>query len=191
MRWLLVLSIALLLASAPAAAQAPSRWTLSAGPSWPNGMRSLWGLRFRANYDLTNPNRPLRLHLEAGGLWGPTHSYFRSYEVIGGGAYGQDQTFDVAFGLSASLSPVPRARLSPYLTAGVLARQVWRHGWTVFSDASGFSSGSTTPKTLTYGQFVVPLGVGVRARLGGRPFQIEYRLLDMNHSLMFGTRLPF
>src|SRR5213594_2372953 len=109
MRWLLVLSIALLLASAPAAAQAPSRWTLSAGPSWPNGMRSLWGLRFRANYDLTNPNRPLRLHLEAGGLWGPTHSYFRSYEVIGGGRMAKirPSTLPLVYPRHSARFPVP------------------------------------------------------------------------------------
>jgi len=191
MRWLLIPSVALLFASNQAAAQTPSRWTLAAGPDWSHSTASLWGLRFRASYDLLNPDRRFGLRLEAGGLWGPTHFYSRTYRIVGGQESGENQTVDMAFGLSALFTPFPRARFSPYLTGGVLGRQVWSNGWSVFSDTTGFSMGSSTPQSRTNGAIVVPMGIGIRARIAGRQFQIEYRVHNPQQGLTLGTRLPF
>jgi hypothetical protein len=191
MRSFLVLFLAVSFISTAAAqtVPSPSRWTLSAGPSWRFNSTELWGMRFRANYDLIKPYRPLQLRLEVGGLWGPTHSFLRSY-TDGPIVLGQDQTVDLAFGLSASLSPLPRARLAPYVTFGVLARQVWSHGWEVPDGPLGLY-GSTTPQSVTFGEIVSTFGFGVRARLGGRPLEIEYRILGHHQSVTIGTRLPF
>jgi hypothetical protein len=195
MRSVLVLSVALSSGLRTAAAQeslpTPSRWTLAAGPDWSSSRSQLWGLRFRAAYDLMRPDRRLGLRLEASGLWGPTHFYSSNYQVVGGRAYGQIQTVDMMFGLSGLLTPFPRARFSPYFTIGVVGRQVWSNGWSVFSDTMGYSSGSTTPQSRTYGAIVVPMGIGIRARLGGRQFQIEYRVHNPQQGLTLGTRLPF
>jgi len=98
---------------------------------------------------------------------------------------------DMAFGLSALFTPFPRARFSPYLTGGVLGRQVWSNGWSVFSDTTGFSMGSSTPQSRTNGAIVVPMGIGIRARIAGRQFQIEYRVHNPQQGLTLGTRLPF
>ena len=65
---LLVLGVALLITTTAAA---QSRWIVSAGPQWNPLTNQIAGL-LRAEYDVLRPDRPLRLRLEAGGLWGPT-----------------------------------------------------------------------------------------------------------------------
>ena len=71
---------AALLFSVSTTAAAQSRWTFSAGPEWSGvGNNShIYGGRLRAQYDLLRPDRPLRLHLEFGGRWDPTQSYFNT-----------------------------------------------------------------------------------------------------------------
>lgn len=200
MRPLLVLSFALSFVSSTAPAQTipptPSRWTLSAGPEW--GFPSLWGLRVRADYDLVGRTSPVRLRLQAGALWGPTQ---RFYHAFGGGSeyYGMDQTVDLTFGVVAAISPVPRARMSPYLTIGVLARQAWSHGWTQARNAAGSTFSAIPEATRMFGDVIIPVGLGIRANIGGRSFQLEIRRLyggnsqgfGMRNSLTFGTSLPF
>jgi hypothetical protein len=168
------------------AASAQTRWTLSAGPEW--GGRSLGG-RLRAEYDVIKPDRPLRLRLEVGGYWEPTQNYFGSYVLIENGSYmGSRQAVDVGFGVSASFTPLPRARFAPHVSIGVLARQVWAHGW----------NSITTPDTNTsrtysgsYGQMIVPMGFGVRTRLGAHLLQVEMRRVEQRTALLLGTNLPF
>src|SRR6267378_176099 len=128
MRSLLILSIALLSAATNGAAQTPSRWTISAGPEW-TVYRGFWGVRLRADYDLLKQNSPFQLRMQGGARWGPTQSYQSSYVIVGGSVMGQEQTVDLMFGVVGAISPLPRARFSPYVTAGVLARQAWSHGW--------------------------------------------------------------
>jgi len=177
---------AALLVASNAAAQ--SRWTISTGPEWyRSSLRRTWGMRFRAEYDLTKPTSIFGLRFETGARWSPSQSYFVSY--ANSTQSGTEQRFDLMAGLSASLSPMPRARVSPYVTLGVFGRQVWDHGTYYFQ--SGTFSQSSPIRTQSHGDIIGSLGVGVRARVGGHAFQLELRRLHDHNGLTFGTRLPF
>jgi len=190
MRWFLVLSCAFLLSS-ESAAQAPSRWTLSAGPEWtpsPSNSR-FYGGRLRAEYDLLTPTSPFRLRLDAGTFWSPTQSYYASY-LDGSSTFGFDQTVDLTFGLSAAVAPLPRARFSPYVMLGLYARQSWSHRATSFSNPDGSLAWNVPENSRTYGDLLAQTGIGFRARIGDRMFQLEMRRFR-RRSLTLGTNLPF
>jgi hypothetical protein len=184
---LFIVSAALLFTTSIAAAQ--SRWTLSAGPEWHRGPAGLWGVRLRAEYDLIKPGSPLSLRLEGAGCWGPTQYYSFSYALANGSVSGWDQNTDLMVGVNASLTPLPRARFAPYLTFGVFAQQRWRHGSRFVYQSSGPSS--VYSYAGSEGATLGALGLGLRARVGGRTFQVEIRQMQGQHSLSFGTRLPF
>jgi hypothetical protein len=197
MRSVLVLPVALFVVFGTAAAQdtsstplTPSRWTLSAGPEFIRWSPSvhLWGMRLRAEYDLTRPNRVFGLRLEGAALWTPTQSYF--FQTGSRTQGGVDQSSDIMLGLAASIAPFPRARVSPYVTLGVFGRQMWRQGSFFVQD----------PNLLSYdqqrfgysrGDIIPTFGLGLRVRLGGRSFQLELRQIRDHGNLTFGTRLPF
>ena len=171
-------------------ATAQSRWTLSAGPeftSWAPG-KQFWGMRFRAEFDITRPSSFFGLRLEGGARWGPTQSGF--YESGPRSIGGTDQRADLMFGLSSSISPFPRGRVSPYVTVGVFARQFWRRGSFFVRDSTGLSY-DVPNLSYTSGDFVGAWGVGLRARLFGRSFQLELRDVRVDRGVTFGTRLPF
>ncbi len=179
---LFVIGAALVLAS-PVAAQ--SRWTLSAGPEWWTSV----GGRVRGEYDLIKPDRPVRVRFELGGYWEPTQNYFGTYVVRENGSYlGSRQAVDLAFGVTASLTPLPRARVAPYVSIGVLARQVWAHGWNSITTPDTNTSATYSG---TIGQMIAPYGLGVRARLGAHLFQVEMRRVEHRTALLVGTSLPF
>ncbi|SRR6266576_3501943 len=185
MRWLLILSIALLSAATYGAAQTPSRWTLSAGPDWWTSV----GGRVRGEYDLIKPDRPVRLRFELGGYWEPTQSHFGTYGLSELGSYARsEQSVDLTFGVTASLAPLPRARFAPYVSIGVLAQQVWGHGW--YSITTPDTNTSHTYSD-TKGQMILPLGLGVRTRLGAHMLQVEIRRVEQRTALLVGTNLPF
>lgn len=174
-------------------ASAQSRWTLSAGPEWTLGFV---GGRVRGEYDLIKPTQPLRLRLELGGYWEPSQTYAYNYTLLDGGVAGWKQSVDLTFGLSAALTPIPRARIAPYVTFGVLARQSWKNGSQFL-----YSGGTTTVSKIsgTAGDMLFPVGVGLRARIASHMFQVEMRGLattpqlsnHQTHALMIGTNLPF
>lgn len=170
-------------------AAAQSRWTFSTGPEWSRGIPQIrtWGARLRAEYDITRPNSVFGIRLETGARWSPTQSYFYS-DGIGTWA-GTEQQFDLLVGLNASLSPLPRARVSPYVAVGIFGRQEWTYGSRFFGTSS--SSTSTPVRTYSRGDIVGSLGLGFRARVGGRSFQLELRRLYDHNGVTFGTRLPF
>src|SRR5262245_16586870 len=185
---LFMASAALLFVSSSAAAQ--SRWTLSTGPEWSRGIPQIrtWGARFRAEYDLTPPNSVFGLRLEGGARWNPPQSYY-FFDGIGTWAATDEEQFDVLLGFNASLAaPIP-GPVSPYASLGVYRRQQWTSGYHSF----GLSDSSSIRYEGTYSRanIVDGLGFGLRARLGGRLFQIEYRRLYDHNGLTFGTRLPF
>lgn len=186
---LLFVGVVLFLCTTSVAAQQPSRWTFSAGPEWyRNPKARLWGMRLRAEYDLTRPSSVFGLRLEGGARWGPTQSYF--YQSVGGSAGGTEQRMDLIVGFSGSLSPLPRSRFSPYVTMGVYGRQLWTQG-SFFSQDSIFGSRSIPYSSRTSGDFIGSLGLGLRARLGSHSFQLELRRIYDHNGLTFGTRLPF
>lgn len=190
MRSFLVLLLALCLAVSAAAQSppTPSRWTLSAGGDrwyYPN----VWGLRVRADYDLVGQRSPFRLGLLMGGSWGPSQGFLRSF---GDGSYnsGEVQRGDLVFGLTSAVTPLPKARFSPYFTFGVVARQVWRNGTSYWWNTMNAQQ-STVEPSRTYGHITSTWGWGIRMRLRGRMFQLEQRVLHDLHSITFGTSLPF
>lgn len=184
---LVIVSVVSLVAASTAAAQ--SRWTLSAGPEWtPFVNGQFYGGRVRAEYDLTKPTRPLRLRLEGGGFWSPTQDFSGSYVIVGGTFGGARQTFDLSFGVSAALTPLPNARFSPYVVMAAVARQSWRREsiWRQYSgSAPQFNQGTTST-----GDLLLQPGVGIRALIARRVFQVEWRHYD-HRSLTLGTQLPF
>ena len=126
---------ALLLLSSTAAAQ--SRWTVSAGPEWNRSwiapLERTLGVRTRAEYDLTRPNNVFGLRFETSARWSPAHGYSRS---SGSDAWGGTvQSFDLMLGFNASVSPMPRARVSPYVTVGVYGVQQWLQ-WSYYQTGS-------------------------------------------------------
>ena len=198
MRSVLVLPVALSFVFGIAAAQGtpptpptPSRWTFSAGPEWTyvTPVDRLWSMRLRAEYDLTRPYSVFGLRFEGAVRWSPTQSYFYSRNSFSFG--GREQRTDLMLGLTGSLSPIPRARFAPYVTMGIFGRQEWRSGITSRSDpfTSSYSFGVAFPPSQ--GNIVGVFGLGLRARLGGRSFQLEYRRIYGSGGLTFGTRLPF
>jgi len=143
-------------------------------------------MRFRAEYDLTKPNSVFGIRLESGARWGPTQSYV--FPSFNGSFYGTEQRLDLMLGFNASLTPFPRAPVSPYVSMGVFGRQQWTNG-------SRFIMGETfstnIPSTFSKGDIFSSLGVGLRLRLGGRAFQLELRAIEPDIGLTVGTRLPF
>jgi len=124
-----------------------------------------------------------------GGSWGPSQGFVNA---LGSSTYysGEIQRGDLVFGLTSALTPLPRARISPYFTVGVLARQVWINGTTYLWDSTN-PQGTYVERSRTYGHITSTWGWGIRLRLGGRMFQVERRTLYDVKSLTFGTSLPF
>ena len=182
---LLIVSAAVLVTTTAAA---QSRWTLSTGPEWSRGFPQTrtWGVRFRGEYDLTRPNSVFGVRLESGARWNPTQSYFHTDGI--GTWSGTVQQFDLMLGFNTSLSPLPRAPLAPYFSFGILGRQAWTSGF----QSNGISHGSMSVRRgYTHGDIVGSLGLGIRAPVGRRSFQLELRRLYDHNGLTFGTRLPF
>jgi len=146
-------------------------------------------MRLRAEYDLTRPSSVFGLRLEAGALWTPTQSYFfQSGSRTQGGV---DQSSDIMLGLSASITPFPRARVSPYVTLGIFGRQMWRQGSYFVQDPSLLSYNQQPHFSYSRGDIIPTLGLGLRVRLGGQSFQLELRQIRDHGDLTFGARLPF
>ncbi len=183
---------AALLFSVSTTAAAQSRWTFSAGPEWSGvGNNShIYGGRLRAQYDLLRPDRPLRLHLEFGGRWEPTQSYFNTLSD-GSNFGGVNQSVDLTFGLGVAVAPLPRARFAPYVTFAMLARQRWWQGSYWFQNLNGSYAWNAPQHSSTRGDIIAALGLGTRVRLGGRMFQLEMRQIYGSNSVLLGTNLPF
>ena len=184
-----IVGVATLLLVPSAGAQSP--WTVSGGPEWtPVSSVTFYGARLRAEYDLIKPTGPLRLRFEAGGFWSPTQSYYDSFSIPDLGSFGGTrQIFDLQFGLSAALTPLPRARFSPYVVMAAVARQSWRRG-------SGWVQSPGAPVQYTRSTYsardiLLQPGIGIRARIAGRMFQVEMRRVEHSNALLIGTSLPF
>ena len=184
---LLVLGVALLITTTAAA---QSRWIASAGPQWNPLTNQIAGL-LRAEYDVLRPDRPLRLRLEAGGLWGPTQDFTVAYRLLDQTVQGESQFADLRVGIAASYTPLPHVRIAPYFTFGYVARQVWGHGWSSIVNRDGSTAAFTPEHSATRGYVNPAAGFGIRARLGQRQFQLEIRRMSNFNSLTLGTTLPF
>ena len=173
MRWPFVTSaLALVSAIAPAQiatpAKTPGPVLLALGPARGRGGA---GLHLRAEYYLTQRERLVSLRAEVGGRWTPTQAFL-----------------DVTVGLAAILTPLPTATFSPYLVTGIVAVQSWSRGK---PDGSLVSPASQHVSAIGADFTGGVLGVGLRARLGNRVFQLEARHLETTRALTLGMALPF
>ena len=171
MRWPFVTAaLAFVSAIAPAQiatpAKTPGPVVLALGPARGRGGA---GLHLRAEYYLTQRERLVSLRAEVGGRWAPTQAFL-----------------DVTVGLAAILTPLPTATFSPYLVTGIVAIQSW----------SGKPDGSPVFPGSQHVSFIGAdftggvLGLGLRARLGNRVFQLEARRLETTRALTLGVALP-
>jgi hypothetical protein len=189
MRRLFIVFVVSFVVASTGAAQ--SRWTFSAGPEWtPFANGRFYGGRVRVEYDMINPTSPLRLRLETGGFWSPTQSYNGSFVIAGGTFGGERQVFDLTFGLSAAITPLPKARFSPYVVMAAVARQSWTRGsgWVQYP---GSAPQYFPQATNSVGDLLLQPGIGIRARVARRVFQLEWRHFEHISTLTLGTHLPF
>jgi len=169
------------------------RLFLSAGPGRTLGGQ-LTGLHVRAEYSLSPLERVVGARLHLGAFWTPTQSYSRPSALYGEGStfegFGQSAHLD--FGVTGSVTPWPRARVSPYVVAGVAALQQWRYGSGYYRRADGTMAESFPPGSSTRGGFTAVVSAGLRLRVGRHLWQLEARQLPGKQStLSLGTALRF
>jgi hypothetical protein len=151
------------------------------------------GVRLRAEYDLVR-DRWFGLQVEAGGLWTPTQSFSQRlpWDAAGLPSYwGYGQAMDLRLGVAGTLSPLPRAPLSPYLVVSVAGVQSW---WAGERFARRMDGSVQRVGEAASGFFHGGVGLGIRARLAGRSVQVEYREarnLPVMREFTLGTALRF
>ena len=116
-----------------------SRLFLSFGMGSSGLNNSLTGLRLGAEYHFTPVERVLGVRAHLGAFWTPSQAFSRRSEFYEPGftfeGFGQVAQLDV--GVTASLTPWPRGRVSPYGILGLGAAQAWTSGWGVYYEANG------------------------------------------------------
>jgi hypothetical protein len=135
------------------------------------------GLHLRAEYHILR-DRWLGLRIEGGGRWTPTQNF--SFAPVD--QYGSWQYMDVNLGVAATITPVPRGRIAPYLVFGVSATQSW-------TNIQYYGTQSRT-RSGSYGSLDTFWGLGTRVRLGERLIQMELRL-SHRYDLTIGTGFRF
>jgi len=154
------------------------------------------GFYLRAEYHFTAPERVVGLRVHVGGFWTPNQSYSAPTVLYGDGTtfQGRAQAMALDVGITGSVTPWPRARLSPYVLGGIAGWEQWTHqGFGYYRRADGSVTGFTPSSgTASYGTFRLVTGVGLQVRLGGRLLQIESRKLAHGQSMLgLGTVLRF
>jgi hypothetical protein len=170
------------------------RLILSAGLGWTACRCQLTGGQLRAEYSLTPLERVVGLRVHLGTFWTPTQSYSTPSILYGEGSTfeGVGQTALLDLGVTGSITPWPRGRVSPYVVAGVAALQNWSYGSGYYRRADGTPAAAIPPGSRTRGDFGVIVGAGLRARVGGRLVQLELRRLSGRLSTLgLGTTLHF
>jgi hypothetical protein len=200
MRFLLAAFVATLILPAVGHAQEPQssklgdRLILSAGLGWTPCRCRFTGGQLRAEYSLTPLERVVGLRVHLGGFWTPTQSYSVPSILYGEGStfegFGQTALLDL--GVTGSITPWPRGRVSPYVLAGVAALQNWTYGSGYYRRADGTPAFSMPPRSGTRGDLGLVVGAGLRVRVGGRLVQFELRELRGKLSTFgLGTALHF
>jgi len=172
------------------------RLFLSAGYGWSGWDKQFKGLHVGAEYQLTPVQRRFGLRVHVGAFWTPTQSYSVPTGLGGGPGstfegFGQVVHFDL--GVTGSIVPWPRARVSPYVFAGPTLLQRWSYGSGYYRNADGSYGRSLPPTTTMSGEYGLVLGTGLRVRAGGRLLLFEIRkLLPVTQSTYsVGTALHF
>jgi len=199
MRWLLaVICLGVLTPPPPGAAQgqAPApRFFLALGPAWSGWRSTLAGLHLRAEYYLTRRDRAVSLRAEAGSRWTPTQAISIPTILYGDGSSfeGMAQSADLTLGLTASVTPWPTGRFSPYLLTGLAAVQSWTRSQGYYRAGDGaLAAPVSPPHSSTRGWFAGVVGVGLRARFGNYSLQLEARRIGTDtRAVTLGTALRF
>ena len=181
-------------AQEPQSSKPGDRLFLSAGPGRTFGGGRLTGLQLRAEYSLTPPERVVGVRAHLGAFWTPTQSYSTPSILYGEGStfegFGQGAHLDL--GVTGSVTPWPRARLSPYVVAGGAVLQQWSYGSGYYRRPDGTMAASWPPGGGTRGGFTPILGAGLRVRIGHHLWQLEARQLPgIQSALSLGTALHF
>jgi opacity protein-like surface antigen len=180
------------LAGSALAAQQPSKPDplIAAGGLTRSGQFS--GLQLGAEYSLRR-DRWLGFRVEAAGYWQPTQKFSYSYTIGDLASYqGSAGAAGFQLGLSAIASPLPRGRISPYVVAGATRFQSWHSEQGEYLHPDG-SRAVLVPSNSSYrANLQLVRGIGLRLRLGDRPFDLEYRSYG-GHSSAYtlGTSLRF
>ena len=170
------------------------RLFLSAGLGWTACHCRFTGGQLRAEYSLTPIERVVGLRVHLGTFWTPTQSYSRPSILYGEGSSfeGVGQTALVDLGVTGSITPWPRGRVSPYAVAGVAVLQTWRQGSGYYRHGDGSVAEFVPPGSGTHGDIRAIVGAGLRVRVGGRLLQLEARELRGSLSVVsLGTALHF
>lgn len=154
------------------------------------------GLRLGAEYHFTPVERVLGFRAHLGTFWTPTQAYSRrtAFYEPGFTFEGFGQVVQLDLGVTASLTPWPRGRVSPYGLLGLAAVQQWTSGWGYYREANGnVSSTQRAPTSMSSGAFGLVIGGGLRVRAGGRLWQFEVRRLPSatQTTYSFGTAIHF
>ena len=192
--------VATLIVPVPGPAQEPrpstggDRLFLSAGLAWSACHCQFTGGQLRAEYSLTPVERVAGLRVQTGVFWTPTQRYSLPSALYGEGstAEGVGQSTVLDLGVTGSITPWPRGRVSPYVVAGLAALQTWSHGSGYYRRADGTVGAIMPPNFGTYGDIRAIVGAGLRVRVGGRLLQLEARELRGSLSAFtLGTGLHF
>jgi hypothetical protein len=152
------------------------------------------GLHLGAEYQLTPVERVLAVRAHLGAFWTPTQMYSRPSALYGPGSTfeGSGQVMHVDLGVTGSITPWPRARVSPYVFGGLAALQRWTYGSGYYRRADGSAAEFRAPSAGTTGQFGLVVGAGLRVRTGGRVLLFEIRNLPgIQSTYNVGTTLHF
>jgi hypothetical protein len=152
------------------------------------------GFHFRADYQVTAPDRLFGLRVHAGGFWTPNQS--SSVPVLAPGSAGttfesRAQSIGLDFGVSAAMVPWPRGTISPYALVGIARRQQWSYGSGYYRAGDGTATELIPASRLSGGTYAAFTGVGVQLRFGGRLMQFESRRSGHQKQLGVGTSLRF
>jgi len=170
------------------------RLFLSAGLGRIDCRCGITGGQLRAEYSLTPLERIVGLRVHLGAFWTPTQSYSVPSFLYGEGSTfeGVGQAARLDLGVTGSITPWPRGRVSPYVVAGVAALQNWNYGSGYYRRVDGTSAYSMPPRSVTRGDLSLVVGAGLRVRVGGRVLQLEARELRGSFSAFtLGTALHF
>ena len=153
------------------------------------------GLRLGAEYQFTPLERVLGVRAHVGAFWTPTQLYSRPSALYGPGSTfeGSGQVIHVDLGVTGSITPWPRGRVSPYVFGGLAALQQWTNSQGgYYRRADGSAAEFRPPSAGTTGQYGLVVGAGLRVRAGGRLLQFEIRKLPGKQSTYgLGTTLHF
>ncbi len=201
MRWLVLAAFVLtpILATVgraqePQPSKLDDRLFLSAGPGRTFQGGQLAGLHLRGEYSLTPRERVVGVRVHLGAFWTPTQSYSTPSIFYGEGSTfeGVGQRAQLDLGVTGSVTPWLRARLSPYVVAGGAVLQQWSYGSGYYRRVDGTRAASRPPGGGTRGGFTPVVAVGLRVRIGQHLWQLEARQLPgVQSTLSLGTALHF